>query len=391
MSEYQYYEFQAIDRPLTKEEMAEVRALSTRATITPTRFMNVYNWGDFRGNPSHLVEKYYDAFLYEANWGTRLLTLRLPKQVIDRDSATRYCIEEECVQLREAGDFVIFEFRTPENDDGGDWIEVEDSEAWLPSLLPIRDELANGDLRALYLGWLLCAQSEILDDDLVEPPLPPGLGKLSPALQRLVEFFEIDPDLLEVAAERSAPSALAGPSQDDLMTWVASLPVAEKDALLLRVLDGAGAHLRGELLHQFRLSRAANRVQEPVREEGGRTVANLLATADEHRQAREREEARRKAELEARRAREQAAARAKYLDGLVGQEEQLWQRVENLVEVKRAAEYDQAIETLKDLRDLANRADDLAAYRARLEDLRTRSTRKPSFISRLAEARLIGG
>ena len=30
MSEYQYYEFQAIDRPLSQAEMAAVRALSTR-------------------------------------------------------------------------------------------------------------------------------------------------------------------------------------------------------------------------------------------------------------------------------------------------------------------------------------------------------------------------
>ncbi len=37
MSEYQYYEFVAIDRPLSKGEMADLRALSTRAEITPTR------------------------------------------------------------------------------------------------------------------------------------------------------------------------------------------------------------------------------------------------------------------------------------------------------------------------------------------------------------------
>ena len=35
MSEYQYYEFLAIDRPLTKDEIGELRKLSTRATITP--------------------------------------------------------------------------------------------------------------------------------------------------------------------------------------------------------------------------------------------------------------------------------------------------------------------------------------------------------------------
>lgn len=44
MSEYQYYEFLAIDRPLTPEEMAKLRALSTRATITPLSFTNEYNW-----------------------------------------------------------------------------------------------------------------------------------------------------------------------------------------------------------------------------------------------------------------------------------------------------------------------------------------------------------
>lgn len=44
MSEYQYYEFMAIDRPLKKDEMAELRALSTRATITPVSFSNEYNY-----------------------------------------------------------------------------------------------------------------------------------------------------------------------------------------------------------------------------------------------------------------------------------------------------------------------------------------------------------
>ncbi len=40
MSEYQYFEFQAIDRPLNKKEMAELRSYSTRARITPTSFIN---------------------------------------------------------------------------------------------------------------------------------------------------------------------------------------------------------------------------------------------------------------------------------------------------------------------------------------------------------------
>jgi hypothetical protein len=44
MSEYQYYEFQALDRPLTRREMRELRKYSTCATITDTRFVNHDEW-----------------------------------------------------------------------------------------------------------------------------------------------------------------------------------------------------------------------------------------------------------------------------------------------------------------------------------------------------------
>jgi hypothetical protein len=57
MSEYQYYEFQAIDKPLTEKDMQALRNLSTRARITPTSFVNEYNWGDLKGNPLKLVER----------------------------------------------------------------------------------------------------------------------------------------------------------------------------------------------------------------------------------------------------------------------------------------------------------------------------------------------
>jgi hypothetical protein len=46
MSEYQYYEFLAIDRPLGKRDTDYLRRLSSRATITPASFVNTYNYGD---------------------------------------------------------------------------------------------------------------------------------------------------------------------------------------------------------------------------------------------------------------------------------------------------------------------------------------------------------
>jgi len=91
MSEYQYYEFLALDRPLTAKQRAELRSISSRADITATRFVNEYQWGDLKGDPRKMVERYFDAYLYLANWGTRQLMFRLPRGVLDAEAAGQYC------------------------------------------------------------------------------------------------------------------------------------------------------------------------------------------------------------------------------------------------------------------------------------------------------------
>jgi hypothetical protein len=48
LSEYQYYEFLAVDRPLTEREMAELGCISSRAQITPASFSNEYTFGALR-------------------------------------------------------------------------------------------------------------------------------------------------------------------------------------------------------------------------------------------------------------------------------------------------------------------------------------------------------
>jgi hypothetical protein len=92
VSEYQYYEFLAIDRPLEAHEQAEVRSLSTRARITATSFVNEYHWGDFRGDPSRLMERYYDAHLYVANWGTHRVMFGIPVDLLALELVEDFCI-----------------------------------------------------------------------------------------------------------------------------------------------------------------------------------------------------------------------------------------------------------------------------------------------------------
>ena len=179
MSEYQYYEFRAIDRPLTRKEMDELRSLSTRAEITPTSFTNTYHWGNFKGNPAALMDRYFDAFVYVANWGTHRLMFRIPRRFLDTEAASAYC-DGEVLSLKAKKEHVVLEFSS-EDESGDEWTE---GEHWMPSLISLRAELMRGDFRALYLGWLASLRShgadhgdgwdeEDADDDRAAPPSHP--------------------------------------------------------------------------------------------------------------------------------------------------------------------------------------------------------------------------
>lgn len=291
MSEYQYYEFRAVDRDLTDREMGELRDISTRAEITPRSFTNFYTFGNFKGNPRRMLETYFDAFVYVANWGTRELMLRLPRGLVDLKAAGRYCTPNSLC-LRTKGKHVVLEL-TSETEDYDDF---DDGTGWIDRLIPLRDELAAGDLRAPYLGWLLAAQSGELGDEAREPPPPPGLAKLSRPLEALAEFLSIDEGLVAAAARGSSTDAPAGPSSDELARWIGKLPKTEKDALLLRVAEGEGRKARSELLGRFREA-AANSRGSKTRSANApcRTVGELLSAREACHREREEREARRAA------------------------------------------------------------------------------------------------
>ena len=81
MGEYQLYEFQAIDRPLTEEEQEAVSSLSSRVEPHPWRARFVYHYSGFHGEPVKVLARYYDAMLYMANWGSRQLVFRSSPRV----------------------------------------------------------------------------------------------------------------------------------------------------------------------------------------------------------------------------------------------------------------------------------------------------------------------
>jgi hypothetical protein len=255
MSEYQYYEFLAVDRPLTVTEQAEVREISTRARITATSFTNEYEWGDFRGDPVDLMRRYYDAHLYLANWGTHRIMLRLPRTLLDPGVASQYCAEDQ-VTMTVTDEHVIIEMVSEDED--REW--EEDTEDSLSAIIGVRAELAAGDLRPLYLAWLSAYgvwerdedafDSE--DEDTLEPPVPAGLQSLTAWQRALADFLRLDSDLLEVAAEASPPRPSGQDDPGALAACIAGLPDEEKARLLLLVAQDQGARATMELLHRFR-------------------------------------------------------------------------------------------------------------------------------------------
>ncbi len=240
MSEYQYYEFQAIDEPLSDDVQRGLRQISSRAHITPTGFVNVYNYGDLHADPVVLLEKYFDAFCYLANWGTRRLMFRIPTGLLDEKLAGMYCCED-VFGLRQTDEFLILIFDSETEDH-----EWEEGEGWLSSMIGLREELLRGDFRCLYIAWLLGVQQGWVDSDETEPPVPAGLETLSGALSTFTRFMRVDPDLVAVAARDSVEISKSGLEQE-MKTWIRKLDRDEKNEIIYHLMRSKVSHAGNRL------------------------------------------------------------------------------------------------------------------------------------------------
>ncbi|CDX57733.1 conserved hypothetical protein [Mesorhizobium plurifarium] len=372
MSEYQYYEFQAIDRPLSNADRQALRGLSSRARITATSFTNSYEWGDFKGDPDELMARWFDLHLYFANWGSRRLMIRLPARLVDRDRIGTFLAATDDVMLEDAGENVIVSISRDELE--FEYFDDEDS-SWLLALAPLRADLLAGDLRLFYLTWLMAVEAEAIEPDAPEPM--PGIGPLTEALEAFAAFFGIDHDLVQAAAERSAAAATDGPSPDMARQVVAAMSDAEKTDLLMRVFNGE-PNMSAELRATVRTRLEPETTISPG---ALRTAADLQARAEDIRLARERAEAE-LAEAQ-RRLRAEAAKKAQdvRVEALRQRGETVWEEVETEIMRRNPAGYDKAAALLSDLSVLAGNTEE---FRRRLQSIRERHAGKGRFLERLA-------
>lgn len=366
---YQYYEFQVVDRPLSKADREALRELSSRASITATRFTNVYNFGDFRGDPRQLMERWFDLHLYYAMWGRRLM-VRVPERFLDRASLDPFIEDSDWVTVSTAGGHLTIDLSR--DDEGGDlyYEEEEDGSGWLEAIAPLRADVLAGDLRLFYLLWLLDVQDEIVDDERLEPL--PGLAPVTGALASLANFLAIDADFFAAAAESGAGEQPASPG--DPREAIMTLSDAQKTALLVRVAAG-------DPYAALELQRSM--AAKPTPNGKRRTAGELRARANAVRQRREQDSAERH-EAEARHMAEMAAMaqRARFGE-LRRRGERVWVEIEQEIMRRNPAGYDRATALLSDLRALAAEEGQSGEFDDRLVSIRTAHEGKMRFLERL--------
>ena len=341
MSEYQYYEWQRLESHLTMDEQNAVDALSSHIEVSGMQASVSYNWGDFKHDPIRVLAKYFDAYLYFANWGSYDLAFSFPKGLIDAAALEIY-FDEEHINIREIEGKLVLKFEKNDEDGyGGDYEEQNH----LSTLARLRDDIIQGDHRMLYIAWLnaMTEQADWYEEDDPdnfyndpEPPVPVGLNELSLPLRTFMDAFEIDPFLVAAAAERSP--RLVPLKKTAFDSAISKLSRQEANEFLLKIANaesGAVAAL-GQKLRSFD-EPTAKAQSEP------RTIGELLQRAEEL------EEIERKRAVEERH--KNHIARMKKLEK---EEPQLWLDVERILAGgTKASLYDEATAILGRLHELA--------------------------------------
>lgn len=383
MSEYPYYEFAAIDRPLTAAEMAQLRKVSTRGQISASGFVNHYEWGGLKADPADWMRRYFDAFVYTANWCSYRLALRVPLATF-RKTELKPFVAGHALTVEASDEHWIVDWSLDDSEDY-ERFGMEDGSGWMGRLAPLRDELLRGDLRPLYLGWLASAGE--FDDDVLEPEPPAGLSDLTPAQRALAEFIEVDPDLLAAAAAGSRRAATDDSAQAAALdAWLSGWSREEMVALLKQVALGQGRKAERQIRtrHAAWLKAQRRTAAAPTPRRSLAQLRELARSASDVRRERQAQE---RAAQEA----ERRQQRETTLRLLMADVDQRWAAVDALAGRGSASGYEQAVRALTDLAEGYALTSSRKDFDHALRRLLVRHATRGALLRRLAEAGLWSG
>jgi hypothetical protein len=368
MSTYQYYEFQAIDRPLTAAEKAEIGKKSSRVEVDARKAVFLYNYSDFRGSPVELLQQYFDIYYYIANWGSQTLMFRFPRQAIDPTIFEPYLLEDS-IELDLDDNWAILRWEFDYEPGSFGWVEGAGT---LDQLLNLRTEILQQDLRSLYLAWL-CAigqpdENKFIDYDLPAAPIPAGLNQLSETQSAFVEIFQVDEHLLS-AARKISPKV--GKSvKIDWKKEIGQLTRAECNDYLLRLMTGK---VNVELELQSRFAPPPN---------AALAVSGTIQDVLDGQELMEQEAQAHKEALKAQEEQEE-------LDDLADNYEKAWYLVTCAIEQYKASGYDEAVVILQSLKKLATREGELGIFQERVDLICAQYPSRRGLMERLQKAQII--
>lgn len=372
MSEYQRYEFMTGDRPLTRAQLQDVNGLSSHIEATSTHALIEYHWGDFKHDPIKVLHEFFDGFLYWANWGAPEVAWRFPRGALPTDLLDGYDLEE-FVTFSHFPDYDILDVHFGEMEGPDEWIDYE-----LGSLMPIREELMEGDLRALYVIWLasqrmLGGTGEVEDDEIIYvPPVPPAFGTLTAAQQALAELLQVPQEMLAAAGHHS--SAARSAPAEDVSAWVERLP-PERCTDYLKRLARNEPGLSYLLVRELRELNQDTTNTTPA---AGKRVpyAMLLAESTAIKTERERQQ------------REQAQlAHQRHLEDLHTHQDTYWQQAEEAAARGSGTGYDEATRVLSELREAADYFHEVEVFQVRFRSWVQPHLRRPALVKRLQDRR----
>ena len=253
-----------------------------------------------------------------------------------------------------------------------EWIEYE-----LSPLIPLREELMVGDMRALYLVWL-AVREQLGDADEDEdyaidmPPTPAGLETLTSAQQALAELLRIPPELIGAAAQHSAPAKQ--PPPEDFAALLELLPLERRMEYLTRLANGEPG-LRYELVRELRALR-------PAASDAGASAGEHVAFA-----ALSQESQAVKERLERERREREIQAQERRFRQIHDHQDEYWRRATDAVERSSGAGYDEATNTLIELREVAAHFGETPQFLERFRAWAQPHLKRPAFVKRLEAQR----
>jgi len=187
------YEFLAVDKPLGKKERSDVSQLSSRANPSARRVDFTYHVDgyDIPGGWEKLMTQYYDVmYREEYSWWTLAIAFDADDKRYKEISAyefdgsdnlgirvtksgKRIIIEIHCVVevgVRWDKDYYNDDYEDEDDDTEDEGVAIATGDHILDTLTPIRQQVINGDYRALYAVWEVYGLED--DEDAPIPPQP---------------------------------------------------------------------------------------------------------------------------------------------------------------------------------------------------------------------------